>query len=175
MRNLFLASLLVLTSFAGSASASLITGKIGFAGVLDVTPTSGDLSTATGIDFLSALILTTSGDLTTASTTAGTAVTFTDFDFSAAPIVPLWSVGGFSFDLSSVIVTQTVDTLNLIGSGILKHIGFDDTPGTFELSTQGTSANFTFSANTAAVPEPTALLVWCGLSMAGVLVRRRKS
>ena len=68
----------------------------------------------------------------------------------------LWSVGGFTFDLTSAtVVTQNAMFLNIRGVGTVSGNGFEDTTARWAFSVQnaggGTGDFFSFSANTASV------------------------
>jgi hypothetical protein len=65
----------------------------------------------------------------------------------------LWSVGGFTFDLTaSSIVKQGNGFLAVSGTGTISGNGFNPTPGSWRLSTQNAPANnvFSFSASSTA-------------------------
>ena len=67
----------------------------------------------------------------------------------------LWSVGGFTFNLTtSSIVLQGNGFLAVSGTGTITGNGFAPTPGTWRFSTQNPPANgvFSFSASTTASP-----------------------
>ena len=67
----------------------------------------------------------------------------------------LWSVGGFTFDLTTSTIThQGNGFLTVSGTGTISGNGFTATPGTWRFSTQNPSANgvFSFSASTTATP-----------------------
>lgn len=100
--------------------------------------------------------------------------------FSTTPIVlfQLNNSGNFSFDLLTMSFTQSLNQLDILGTGTLHLAGFLDTPGTFFFSNQGTgTGTFTFSATDAAVPavpEPGSLvLLGTGLLGFAAVVRRR--
>jgi hypothetical protein len=111
------------------------------------------------------------GDLTTfaAPWSFNTSSTMTNF----------WSVDNFTFDLTtSHIAFQGSGFLVVQGTGTVKASGFIDTPGTWNFSTQDSSASgkFSFSASTSAVPEgSTVALLGIGLfGMAGTHFLRKK-
>jgi hypothetical protein len=66
----------------------------------------------------------------------------------------LWSVGGFTFDLtaSNIVTPQGNGFLNVSGTGTITGNGFNATPGNWKFSTQNPPANgvFSFSASTTA-------------------------
>ena len=67
----------------------------------------------------------------------------------------LWSVGGFTFNLTASSITQQGNGfLAVSGTGTISGNGFDPTPGTWRFSTQNPPANgvFSFSASTTATP-----------------------
>ena len=88
--------------------------------------------------------------------TVGATVTMAaPWNFSSGPLPALWSVGGFTFDLTaSSIVPQGNGFLNVSGTGTITGNGFDPTPGSWRFSTQNPPANgvFSFSASTTASP-----------------------
>ena len=67
----------------------------------------------------------------------------------------LWSVGGFTFNLTASTIThQGKEFLAVSGTGTITGNGFDPTPGSWKFSTQNPPANgvFSFSASTTASP-----------------------
>jgi VPDSG-CTERM motif len=91
------------------------------------------------------------------------------------PTLGLWSVGGFTFDLlSSTIVTQLPNFLNIEATGIIHGPGFDDTPGTFQFTVTGSGIRFGFAALTQAVPDGGAAVALLGLALIGIEGLRRK-
>jgi len=155
-----------------------ITGNITFKGGVNLD--SGDVGTA---DAVSAWISPTveSRDGTFASfISAGAAVTMTApwvFDPSV-PLPALWSVGGFTFDLtSSTILFQNSLGLIVAGAGTVSGNGFDATPGTFNFSTQSPSAegDFSFSTGAATIaPDGGLTVTLLGLALIGLQGFRRK-
>lgn len=156
------------------ASAVPITGEVGFGGIWAPTGGTG-IDDATGLQINLGIVLAGSGDF---SGSAGSSVTFTPFDFDVfSPVSPLWTYDSGGTTYSFVLNTITVDfqdsnELNLSGTGVLSATGFDDTAGSWNFTGQS-NVLFTFSSNSAAIPEPTALLLF-GLGFAGFIVARRR-
>jgi hypothetical protein len=80
-----------------------------------------------------------------------------------------------TFLLSSVTVDDTTN-LTVTGYGFATLTGFDNTPGFFSLTSQGTSGtNVSFSTTVNATPLPAALPLFAGgLGVIGLVARRRK-
>ena len=183
---------------ATSAMAVQITGGINFGGLLNLTTTTlGDVTfanadavdfanTASGIGMNTIQLVT--GDFT--AIPANTFVTFQDFSFAPtlnpSPVAPLWTLSFnsgndiYSFDLSSVQVTRSNNSLELFGKGILHATGFDDTVGYWDLTTQNASGNATITLNfsqdtqSAPVPEPgTMMLLGLGIFGLAIFGKRR--
>jgi len=181
-----LAALLALASVSitQAVTPAPITGDITFTGLVTLdTPSAGTANTVTGWFGLAA------GNLPRVEardgsfvgfTTPGDAVTFhAPWSFVSGPIMNFWSVGGFTFDLtSSVVSTRTASAVSVTAQGILSGNNFLPTPGVFRFTTQDVSADsqFSFSAATAAVPEASTismLLMGAG-GVAGLRIVRRK-
>lgn len=166
-----------------SAQAVQINGTIDLAGVARF---NGPLATATQVtSFRNAHVEFSTNDFATFTNT-NDAVAFTApyvFNPSTA-YSPLYSVGGFVFDLAeSHIMTQNANALVILGTGTLMGNGFDATPGTWAFSSQNPSGNnkrtrFSFSAGTDAIPTPTpdggSAIALLGLSLVAVEAVRRK-
>ena len=164
---------------AQQSAAISISGEITFKGEFTLDDPAAD-----GADFDDATKVTTwsntsvgsaTGDL--ASVASGSAVTFTaPWSFNSGAHANLWSVGGFTFDLSSSsIAFQNSSFLSVSGTGVLKKAGFDDTIGTFNFSTQEPDAagSFTFSAATS-VPDGGTTAMLLGVGVLGLAGLRRK-
>lgn len=179
--------------FCQRAHAAQIQGDIDFGGVVTYDTTS--LGTATRVNMWQpfdmgpsnfSMVLQRSGDFAnpTYSIDPG------DFAAMAAPWIfnpptatpSLWSVGGFTFNLtSSTIVSQDATFLNVTGVGTITHNDFDPTPGTWSFtSTQSdgsSNPNFSFQAEAAAVPEGSSIALF-GIGVLGLVGRqllRRKA
>jgi hypothetical protein len=165
-----------------------IAGTIDFVGVATFDTTS--LATATRVDLWNSSFVTQVGGAF-ASIAPGTNVTMgTPWVFNSgtpAATMPgpalsgLWSVGGFTFDLTqSTIVSQSSTFLNVTGVGTISGNGFDATPGTWSFTSSRAdgqdSQTFGFESNTAAVPEAATVALFAigGSVLAGGRLLRRK-
>ncbi len=177
---------------AAPASASAIVGSIDQTGSLQVV---GSWTAPTALDFVNNqfevplgdpgvgdLSIFTPGDvgnIQNLNLASFTAVTdFYDITVGASTL---------QFDLSSLTsVTESVTTnghsITVTGSGTLNLTGFDPTPAEFSLTTQCVNTHsgctigktkVSFSATTAAVPEPASIAL-LGAGLAGFGMRRRK-
>ena len=105
----------------------------------------------------------------------------TPWIFNPSTATPsLWSVDGFTFDLTSAtIVTQNATFLNITGVGTVSGNGFDATPARWAFTVQnaggGTGDFFSFSANTASiVPDGGSAVALLGISLGAIEFIRRK-
>jgi hypothetical protein len=187
---------------AAPAQAALITGSFStsggsvgtFAPVDGQTGTVTSLGTATGLDFTTTTTATPgtagefviglgpTGDFTGLNGTVGTISDFTftgtgSGNYPTVSIPGFETFAGFTFDLTSIGVTSQTDaTLDLLGSGVFHHAGFDDTPGTFVFTGNQQGGTFSFSASQSTVPEPASMmLLGTGLFGLGASVRRRRA
>ncbi len=171
-------------SFSG-AQAVPISGDLAYTGGAWTPKNSGGTSTsiplATQIDFVNnatgLLITGSSGDIATAGIIAGSTGTINDFSFNplGGGVTPLFTVGGFSFNLQNVsILLQTSNFLVLSGSGVGTLSGFDPTPMSFGFTANKFGQTASFSGGVA-TPEPgTMVLMGSGLVGLGFWRRFKK-
>jgi hypothetical protein len=175
--------------FSPQAQADQITGQISFAG--QVRLNSPSLAAATAVNQwrdifgnnpgFANVVAGATGDF--ASIAPGTLTAFHNgWNFgSGGPQVGLWSVGGFTFDLtSSTIIMQTASDLTVTGTGIISGNGFDATAGTwdFHITNAGghNHSTFAFVASTDGQPVPDggSAVALLGIALAGIEVVRRR-
>ncbi len=93
-----------------------------------------------------------------------------DFSFVSpfTPVTPLWEIGGFFFDLTTVVVVEQTDiSLILRGVGDVYGNNFDKTEGSWSLYANTLfGETFGWTAHTA-VPEPMTLTLF-GLGLLGL-------
>jgi hypothetical protein len=169
---------------ASTAEAVPITGGIGFAGGIEPV---ADWSTVNAIDITGDLALVVCTGVTPCTGTFGVFndvdvefAVYNDFSFNplGGSVTPLWSVDGFSFNLTSVSsITRASNGVVLEGAGtLLGPAGFDPTAAIWSFSADETSAVFRFSSTTTAASVPdggsTAMLLWLGV--AGLAAARRR-
>lgn len=168
-----------------TASAVAITGEIDFGGtaLLD-----SSLDTATQVTTFynvfgaanTASVLLTSGSFTSIAN-GSNAVFASPYIFNPSTPTPnLWSVGGFTFDLtSSSIISQSATFLNITGSGVLSGNGYDATIGAWSFTITNASGGdpatgrFGFNASNAALPDGGTTVALLGLSLVLVEAGRR--
>ena len=155
-RALFAA--VALLGAAVTLEAAPITGSITIRGGAELNSTSVNTATQV-IGWLNGAgakptVASRSGSFT-AYVTVGASVTMTAPWTFGSGQPALWSVGGFTFNLTASTITQQGNGfLAVSGTGTISGNGFAPTPGTWRFSTQNPPANgvFWFSASTTASP-----------------------
>lgn len=100
-------------------------------------------------------IVSRGGDFVTYVNVGDTVAMTAPWNFTSGPLSPLWSVGGFTYNLTeSHIVFQGNGNVNVQGTGTITGNGFDPTPGVWSFSSQDPNAGgvFSFSASDGAQP-----------------------
>jgi len=160
------------------AQAVPITGNITFKG--GVTLNTANVGTATQVTaWLTPQVDSRDGSF--AGIAVNAPVTMTAPWTFTAGLANLWSVGGFTFNLtSSAILFQNATGLLVQGTGtITGPAGFDATQGSWRFSTQspgsGTPLDFSFSGATgSAVPDGGLTVALLGFALMGIAGLRRK-
>ena len=164
-----------------SAQATPITGMLNIGGT--ATFNTNSLATATSATFADVLVLGgNSGDF--AGFAVGTPVVMASYTFDPSTITNgLWSVNGFTFNLTSSVVQtpRSATFLSVSGTGIITGpAGFDATPGVWAFTSQNAGGHphdtFSFSANTegGAVPDGGMTLALLGAGLMGLAAFRAK-
>ena len=175
MKRVVLMVTLALLLLPAAAMADQINGTINFAG--NVTLDTGNVSTATAWTAAVGFVLNSS--LSAPNPAPFSLVTFAqNYSFNSGQAA-LWSVGGYTFDLtSSAITVQNGTSLVVDGIGVMSGNGYDPTPGTWHFSTQTGDVHGIFSFSASSVAQPTPEPASLGLLASGLLglgfLRRRK-
>lgn len=182
---------------------TVVAAVIGIAGMAQATPISGDITFAGGVQLDSSSAGTAtevlswtgpggtgepiviSDDGSFSGIAPGTQVTFASpWFFNSGAVAALWSVGGFTFDLtSSHIVFQGGSPAGVLvdGTGTVSGNGLDDTSMSWSFTTQDPGASgadssiFSFSSASgttgSTVPDggTTAMLLGLGVLALGTL------
>jgi len=174
-----LAAMVIAGGFALSAQATPITGMLNIGGT--ATFDTNSLATAHSATFSDALVLGgNSGDF--AGFAVGTPVVMASYTFDPSTITNgLWSVNGFTFNLTASLVQlpRSATFLSITGTGtITGPPGFDPTPGIWAFTSQNAGgrphSTFSFSANTEAVPDGGMTMALLGTGLMGLAAFRAK-
>jgi len=184
MKNTLMA--VVLSFIATSASATFITGTVGFNGNVGIwdTDTAGYITNYANGERLDFANVTTSAvnpflpsNTGTYSGLDGIATTMSSITYNPFYSVanPLWSftsgTSTYSFELTSLNIVGPITDgfMSLAGRGTLMATGYQDTDGIWNWTAQ---TGLTFSAGSS-VPEPSTLAL-LGLGLCGLGFARRK-
>jgi hypothetical protein len=164
------ASLVIAGGFALSAQATPITGMLNISGTATY---NAPIATATQVTQFNDVVTGGANTGSFAGIGAMVPVTMTSpYIFNpSTPTPALWSVGGFTFDLTATtFVQQSVHGILIEGTGTIMGNGFDPTPGIWSFSQQrGIGTTLTFSATTSAVPDGGMTATLLGLGLAGLV------
>lgn len=150
--------------------------QISFGGTASPSPPGPTWSGAVGIDFGEVLVTEGTGVF---DGLEGLAAPHTDFTFRPSlhpdPVSPLWTVGDFSFTLTSGrVVFQRPDLLFLVGKGFITHPGRRARRMHWEFFALQVGGVSRFQSQSYTVSEPTSLgLLLLGLLGAGAAWHRR--
>ena len=172
---------LAASCFAPTSHAAFISGNMSFNGG-GVSPLSAGGTVITipsgtpiaGLDFLGTSTVSPFGTDRDYVSAIGSNVTFAmdPYYFNHAGL--LWTAGIFRFFVSSAVGVETGNTLDVFGTGVVKAIGYDDTPGTWVLTTQGNTKVMTWSSAVSTVPDGGTTVILLGASLLGLHGVRRK-
>lgn len=170
----------VVMGFSSNVQAALITGHISFSTENGTWQgNNNDINTISSIvTFGNVSVTSSSGSFSAIA--PNTPVTMQGFNFATPTFNnPLWSVGGFTFNLTSITgITRTdsvIDTLGLSGFGTISN-GIDSATGFWAWSGElNGQATFSFSSTTIAqVPDGGTTVMLLGGALAGLGLLRKK-
>ena len=165
-----LAAMVIAGGFALSAQATLITGMLNIGGTATY---NAPIATATQVTLFNNVHTEGANTGDFAGIGANVPVTMTSpYIFNpSTPTPALWSVAGFTFDLTSTtIITQSHNGILITGTGTIMGNGFDPTPGEWSFSQQaGRGTTLSFSATTSSVPDGGMTATLLGLGLAGLV------
>jgi hypothetical protein len=154
--------------------ATEITGNIGFSGSAQLNSTS--VATATEVvSWLPTIVNSESGDFS--GITIGSAVALAaPWLFNSGPLNNFWSVGGFTFNLTSSSIFSQNSFLNVNLVGTITGNGFTASPftGTFQVANPSANGQTTFTERlsfvnaTTGVPDGGSTVMMLGLSALGM-------
>jgi MYXO-CTERM domain-containing protein len=161
-----------------TTSAAPVSGNIGLSGTAQLN--SGSAQTATEVvSWGDSTVGADSGSF--ASITPGTAAVMSEpWTFNSGVLNNYWTVGGFTFNLSSSsIYSQNGGFLNVVMQGTVLGNGYDPTAfiGTFQVADPSANGSTTFTERMSftGAPEPGTSLWWLGLTALGLALVRRKN
>jgi hypothetical protein len=183
MKNIFkiVAAAAVAVVLTQAAHAVPITGNIGFSGTANLNSTSAN--TATEVVSWGTNMVGTAFSGTFASfgsITAGQGVILASpWTFNSGVLNNFWTVGGFTFDLSSSsIFTQAGGLLYVVLTGTVTGNGFSASAFSGSISLQDPSANgqsaFTESLSFGSVPDGATTVLLLGATLSGLALLKRK-
>lgn len=169
-----LAAIIIGAGFALSAQATSITGMLNISGTATY---NAPIATATQVTQFNDVVTGGLNSGSFAGIPAMVHVTMTSpYIFNpTTPSPALWSVAGFTFDLTATtFLQQSSHGILIEGTGIIMGNNFDPTPGIWSFSQQsGKGTTLTFSATTSAVPDAGMTATLLGLGLAGLVGARR--
>jgi len=166
-----LAAMVIAGGFALSAHATPITGMLNISGTANY---NAPIATATQVTLFQDVVTGGKNTGSFAGIPAMVPVTMTSpYIFNpSTPVPALWSVAGFTFDLTATtFLDQSVHGILIEGTGIIMGNGFDPTVGVWSFSQQaGRGTQLTFSATTSTqVPDGGMTSTLLGLGLAGLV------
>lgn len=169
--KIFLLSVFVFSVNTGIANAQLITGGMGMTGSYTVDATTFTLGSATGTSGTD-ILGTTVGFPTPGNINNG-AINFASF----TSVANVLDIGGWQFDMDSLLNESTSSLWKFTGSGSLTDLNgvYENTAATYVLSANPTGSSYSISINATVVPVPAAVWLF-GSGLLGLVgVARRKA
>jgi hypothetical protein len=172
--------LIILTALAVSAHATPITGSVSFTGNVKLD-TSNPATANAVITWSNTKVQDADGAFGAFLATGDTATFTAPWTFDPSTLtLPLWTAGGFTFDLASSTINAQfaagpLKFLNVSGTGTVTGHGYDSTPGNWAFTTQSPSSEgrFSFSSATKAVPDNGGTVALLGMAMVAIGLFKR--
>jgi hypothetical protein len=167
----------VAVALTQTVQAVQIVGNIGFHG--DAVLNGTTVGSATGVTSWNNVVVgLDSGNFT--SIPVNTAVTlFSPWSFNSGVVNNFWTVGGFTFNLSSSSVFSNAGGfLNVVIAGTVSGNGFTATPfnGTFQVADPASNGSTSFTARLSfnSVPDGGTTVLLLGAALSGLALMKRK-
>jgi hypothetical protein len=159
------------------ANAVPITGNIGFSGAVQLN-TGNSQTATTAVNWLGVMVGDSSGVFAAIPDRTPVAMS-APWQFNSGPLNNFWSVGGFTFNLtSSAVALQDGLFLDVVMFGTVSAVGFDTTSftGTFQVGNPAANGLTTFTERMSfgSVPDGGATLLLLGAACVGLALVRRK-
>ncbi len=174
------ATFLLTVALGAGAQAAPITGSIniGAGSIVNLDKTLKTVIFTPGSPANNALVSFSSGNLASIAPTF-TFGSYKNFTYSPLSVInPIWTFGAATFDLTQVTyIDDAGPGLVLLGTGLMKAAGYDDTLGSWSFSADSaTGTNFSWSSTAAAtnVPDGGTSMSLLGLSLLGVAGAAKK-
>jgi hypothetical protein len=174
------AAVTAVVCFTGVVQAIPITGNIGFSGTADLN--SGSVNTATAVianGWSNTVVGAVSGSFAGIAVNTPVTMTSSQWNFVSGTLPAFWSVGGFTFNLSSSsIFSQAGGFLNVLLAGTVSGNSFDVTPfnGSFQVSDPSANGQVTFTERLSfnSVPDGGTTVMLLGGALMGLGLLKRK-
>jgi hypothetical protein len=179
MKNIFkiVAAAAVAVVLTQAAQAVPISGNIGFSGSA-VLNTGNANSAAEVVSWGTNVVNSESGSFLSIPLNSGV-ILASPWTFNSGVLNNFWTIGGFTFNLSSSSVfSQVGGFLNVILNGTVSGNGFDATAfsGSFQVSNPAADGDVTFTERLSfnSVPDGATTVLLLGATLSGLALLKRK-
>jgi hypothetical protein len=175
LRTLALAAAIAAVPLVGQAA--LIQGQLDITGNINLRGSTFSQTGNVDFDPEQGFANIASGDFSPVNTMfEGDATVFDLTDIQFASPGTIYEGGGFEFVATSFFgFDNEGDARGFRANGIIRALGFDDTPGMFSFSTQDDLTNVSFSSTTTVIPLPASVLMLLGALGGLAFIGKRRS